>query len=62
MLMGTDVGGMGVGVSTPEAFAAGVWGVLGVWGSTLGFAICDAASAREWLLSRRRFGASLIFG
>ena len=30
MLMGTEVGGMGVGVSTPEALFAGVCGVLGV--------------------------------
>jgi hypothetical protein len=37
-------------------------GVMGGPGSTFGFAIVAAPKARVWLLSRRRFGASLIFG
>lgn len=35
-------------------------GVMG--GSILGFAMVEAPRARVWELSRRRFGASLIFG
>lgn len=49
---------MGVGVQ-PELDGV-ICGVIGV--SVLGFAIVEAPSARVCELSRRRFGASLIFG
>lgn len=54
---------MGVGVTAIEAAVpCGVSGVPGCWTSILGLAICEAARAREWLLSRRLLGASLILG
>lgn len=43
-----------------ESFLGVICGVMGV--SFLGLAMVDAPRARVWLLSRRRFGASLIFG
>lgn len=49
------------GVLTAELLGV-LKGVVGRPGSTLGFAIVAAPSARVWLLSRRRFGASLILG
>lgn len=51
-----------VGVLATDMAAGVICGVKGSWGSGFGFVIVDAAKARVWLLSRRRFGASLILG
>lgn len=61
VLRGIDVMDM-AGVSMAETATWPDCGVMGRWGSTLGLAICDAASALEWLLSRRLLGASLTLG
>jgi len=54
------VNGFGVGVGVHPELDGVICGVIGV--SVFGFAIVEAPSARVCELSRRRFGASLIFG
>jgi hypothetical protein len=63
----TEVGGIGVGgigvLTTEEAgVICGVEGGGGAFSSCLGLAIWDAPNARVCDDSRRRLGASFIFG